>query len=150
LIGPISLLLLVLLPGAFFVPLLSTGFWVFRKSNLTLAHAVYELYSIDESLFVIVAVFGILCPITKSIMSAYCWYYVRISTVEKYLVALSYVAKLSMLDVMLLAVFVIALKGVGIGSVHVRYGLYVYATVVVSSLVLNIAMAALARRFGRT
>lgn len=149
LIGPISLLLLALLPGVFFVPLLSTGFWFFSKSNLTLAHAVYELYSTDKLLFAIVAVSGILFPFMKSIMSAYCWYCVPILNVERHLAALAYVAKLSMLDIMLLAVFVVAFKGVGVGSVHVKYGLYVYAAVVVLSLIVNIAMTRSARRFRR-
>lgn len=147
LIGSISLLLLALLPGVFFIPLLSTSFWFFSESNLTLAHAVYELYSIDKTLFAIVAVFGILFPFMKSVMSAYCWYYVPILSVEQYLTTLSYVSKLSMLDVMLLAVVVVTFKGVGVGSVHVKYGLYVYAAVVVSSLIVNIAMTRSAQRF---
>jgi paraquat-inducible protein A len=49
-------------------------------------------------------------------------------------------AKLSMLDVILLALFIIAFKGVGIGTVQIRHGLYLYAAIVVGSLFLNLAM----------
>lgn len=55
-------------------------------------------------------------------------------------------AKLSMLDIMLLAFFVVAFKGVGIGTVHVRYGLYIYASLVMASLFLTLTMTPVAKK----
>lgn len=146
LLGPISLLLVVAFPIVFFVPLLTTSFWFFTQTNITLTHAINELFKIDKFLFTVVVVFGVVFPFLKAIMSVLCCYYFDIRSIERYLVPLSYIAKLSMLDVMLLAFFVVAFKGVGIGTVQVKYGLYVYASLITASLFLTLAMAPAARR----
>lgn len=146
LLGPISLLIVASLPIVFFVPLLTTRFWFFTQNNITLAHAISDLFRIDKFLFAIVVVFGVVFPFFKAIMSVLCWYHFELSTIERCLEVLSYMAKLSMLDVMLLALFVVAFKGVGIGTVDVNYGLYVYASLVIASLLLNLAMTPVARR----
>lgn len=146
LLGPISLLILAVLPIVFFIPLLTTSLWFFTRTNITLTHAISDLFRIDKFLFAIVVVFGVVFPFFKAIMSVLCWYHFEISTLERHLRVLSYIAKLSMLDVMLLAFFVVAFKGVGIGTVQVEYGLYVYASLVMASLFLNLAMAPAARR----
>lgn len=146
LLGPISLLILASLPIIFFVPLLTTRFWFFMRADITLAHAITDLFRIDKFLFTIVVVFGLVFPFLKAIMSTLCWYYFDISRTERYLEVLSYMAKLSMLDVMLLAFFVVAFKGLGIGTVEVKYGLYVYASLILTSLLLNLAMGPAARR----
>lgn len=146
LFGPISLLLIVSLPIIFFVPLLTTNFWFFMQTDITLAHAISELFQIDKFLFAVVVLFGVVFPFLKASMSVVCWYHFEIYTAGRCLEALSYVAKLSMLDIMMLAFFVVAFEGVGIGTVHVRYGLYVYASLVMASLVLNLAMTPVAKR----
>lgn len=146
LFGPISLLIVASLPIILFVPLLTTRFWLFTLTDITLAHAISDLFRIDKFLFVIVFVFGAIFPFLKAIMSALCWYYFEASRIERYLEVLSYMAKLSMLDIMLLAFFVVAFKGLGIGNVHVQYGLYVYASLVIASLLLNLAMTPVAKR----
>lgn len=146
LLGPFSLLIVASLPIVFFVPLATTSFWFFTHTNITLAHVINDLFRIDKFLFTVVVVFGVVFPFLKAVMSVLCWYYFEISTIERYLEALSYMSKLSMLDVMLLAVFVVAFKGLGIGTVHVKYGLYVYASLVMASLFLNLVMAPATRR----
>ena len=146
LLGPISLLILASLPIVFFVPLLTTRFWYFMRTDITLAHAITDLFRIDKFLFAIVVVFGLVFPFLKAIMSALCWYYFDISRTERYLEVLSSIAKLSMLDVMLLALFVVAFKGLGIETVDIRYGLYVYASLVIASLFLTLAMVPSARK----
>lgn len=146
LLGPISLLILASFPIIFFVPLLTTNFWFFTHTDITLAHAISDLFRIDKFLFAVVVIFGVVFPFLKSFIGVLCWYYFETSTVERYLGILSYIAKLSMLDVMLLAIFVVAFKGVGIGTVHVRYGLYIYVVLVMGSLLLNLAMTPAARK----
>lgn len=146
LLGPCSLLIVASLPLIFFVPLLTTSFWFFSQRNITLAYAIGDLFRIDKFLFAVVVVFGVAFPFAKAVMSALCWYHFEVGTVERYLEALSYMAKLSMLDVMLLAFFVVAFKGIGIGTVHVRYGLYVYGSLVIASLFLTLALASAVRR----
>lgn len=43
-----------------------------------------------------------------------------------------------MLDIFLLAVVVVGFKGVGIGSLEVRYGTYCFAFLVISSMLLTL------------
>ena len=145
LLGPISLLIAASLPIVFFVPLLTTRFWFFTQTNITLVHVINELFRFDKFLFAVVVVFGVVFPSLKAIMSVLCCYHFEISTVERCLEALSYMAKLSMMDVMLLAFFVVGFKGLGVGTVHVQYGLYIYASLVMASLFLTLAMAPAAR-----
>ncbi|HEY7231905.1 MAG TPA: paraquat-inducible protein A [Pseudolabrys sp.] len=146
LLGPMSLLIAAVLPIVFFVPLLTTRLLFLVRTDITLAHAISELFRIDKFLFAIVVVFGVIFPFLKAIMSVLCWYYFDISRTARYLEALSYMAKLSMLDVMLLAFFVVAFKGIGIGTVEVKYGLYVYASLILASHLLNLAIGPAARR----
>lgn len=80
LLGPISLLLIVSLPIIFFVPLLTTNFWFFMQTDITLAHAVSDLLRIDKFLFAVVVVFGVVFPFLKAAMSVLCWYHFEIST----------------------------------------------------------------------
>jgi hypothetical protein len=146
LLGPVSLLIMASLPIVFFVPLLTTSFWFFTRTNITLVYAIHDLFRIDKFLFIVVVVFGVIFPFLKAIMSVLCWYYFEISTIGRHLQVLASIAKLSMLDIMLLAFFLLAFKEIGIGSVHVKYGLYVYASLVMASLFLNLAMVSAARR----
>jgi len=45
-----------------------------------------------------------------------------------------------MLDIMLLAVLVVAIKGTGIGSIEIRPALYVYVVLVVGSLLISLTV----------
>jgi uncharacterized paraquat-inducible protein A len=48
--------------------------------------------------------------------------------------------RLSMLDIMLLAVLVVAIKGTGMGSIEIMPALYVYVVLVGGSFLVSIAM----------
>jgi paraquat-inducible protein A len=141
LIGPALLILLLSFPVVLFVPLLTTSLWFFDRSDITLAHAAYELFDIDKFLFAVVVVFGIAFPSIKMMLSVLFWYCFTIPTAVRYAGLLGSLSKLSMLDVMLLAIFVIAFKGVGVGTIRVEYGLYIYTLVVLGSLIANLAMS---------
>jgi hypothetical protein len=45
-----------------------------------------------------------------------------------------------MLDVMLLAILIIAFKGIGVGSVEIKPGFYLYVVLVVGFLLLSLIM----------
>jgi uncharacterized paraquat-inducible protein A len=59
---------------------------------------------------------------------------------------ISKLSKFSMLDVMLIAIVIVGLKGVGMGKVKVEYGLYAYAIVVLIVLLLSSWMQVAAGR----
>lgn len=82
----------------------------------------------------------------KIVLSIVCWFYLDAPRAVRWSSALVLLGRLSMLDVMLLALFVVGFKGFGMGTVVVRYGLYIYSAVVVLSLLLNLTMETLFRR----
>ncbi len=140
LVGPISILLLILFPVVLFAPLLTTKIWFYYRNDIVLWRGLCDLYSVDKFLFAVIVVFGILIPVLKMIATILCWYVFDIESVRKYADSLSQLGRLSMLDVMLFAMFIIAFKGVGFGAVEVQYGLYVYTLLILTSLFLNLAV----------
>jgi uncharacterized paraquat-inducible protein A len=52
---------------------------------------------------------------------------------------LAMLGKLSMLDIMLLALVIVLIKGTGIGSIEIRSGLYVYVALVTGSFLISLA-----------
>jgi paraquat-inducible protein A len=139
LLGPALLIVLFAFPYALSIPLLTTRAF-FSRNEVVLVRVAYDLFYFDKFLFVIVFVFGMLFPFSKMIVSILCWYRFDLSLAERCNRKLFFLGKLSMLDVMLLALFVIAFKGVGIGAVQIQNGLYLYGAIVVGSLLLNKAM----------
>ena len=142
LIGPVSLLILLLFPVIFFVPLLRTKIWFLSYNEIILARVAYDLFYADKFLFVVVFVFGMLIPACKMVMSVLCWYHFDISFYDRHSEILFYLGKLSMLDVMLLAIFIVAFKGIGFGVMEIRYGLYAYVLLILGSFFLNLVMTA--------
>ena len=56
-------------------------------------------------------------------------------------------AKMSMLDIMLLAVLIVAIKGIGVGSVEIKPALYVYILLIVSSFFISLLLERSIERF---
>src|SRR6185295_9970993 len=94
-----------------------------RKSSLLLRIA-YDLFFFDKFLFLIVVVFGMVFPFVKMIASIMCWYRFDAGAAQKLNRTLFFLAKLSMLDIMLVALVVVVFKGINIGTVRISYGLY--------------------------
>ena len=65
---------------------------------------------------------------------------------QSWINTISKISKFSMLDVMLIAIVIVGLKGVGMGKVKVEYGLYAYASVVIIALLLSSWMQVVAGR----
>jgi len=140
-IGPLLLIELVCFPLVWFAPLLTTSVYFISHNDIVLIRAAYDLFFADKFLFVIVFIFGMFMPVSKMIFALLSWYYFSVSTADLWSERLSILNKLSMLDVMLLAIFIVAFKGIGIGAVQIRFGLYIYVTLIVGSLLLNLALA---------
>jgi paraquat-inducible protein A len=148
-IGAVLVILAVSFPFVLFLPLLTTRISLISYHEIFLAQVAYDLFFKDKFLFVIVFVFGFVIPTLKMILSVVCWYSSE-TWLGRYLSPkIDILSKLSMLDIMLLAVFIIVFKGVGIAVVQVRYGLYVYTGLVVASLIVNVLVTHRARAVGR-
>jgi paraquat-inducible protein A len=142
LIGPALIVVAGLFPIVFLTPLLNTKILFFSYNEIILVRIAYNLFFIDKFLFVVVFIFGMLLPVCKMLISILCRYQFPISVARRWGGRLAVVSKLSMLDVMLLAVFIVAFKGTGIGTVQIRYGLYFYVLLILGSLLLNLAIVA--------
>jgi paraquat-inducible protein A len=139
-IGYASIAIAVLFPIVLVVPILSTRIPFLSYNEIVLARLAYDLFRADKVLFVIVIVFGMIIPMCKSILSCIFWHFLRSASMIRYFDALALLGKFSMLDVMLLSVFVVAFKGLGVGRVEIKYGLYIYVFFVVTSFFVSFAM----------
>ncbi len=134
--------LLALFPIVLFVPLVRMKWWVFRYNEITLARLAHDLLRTDLLLFLIVVLFGIVVPLCKLIMMWLCWCWLdmeRAYSINRHIRILN---KLSMLDVMLMAISVVALKGMGVGRIEIAYGLYLYVLFALANFGLSVAIDA--------
>lgn len=146
LIGPLLVLALAALPVCWSLPLFRTELLYVFGDEVSVLGAVRSLASTDWILCAVVVLFGILAPLAKILALLHAWYvlpatkaYRRISLVARF-------GKFSMLDVMLVAVSIVALKGIGIGSVAVAPGLYAYGGVVLAVMALSFWMQSVATK----
>jgi paraquat-inducible protein A len=139
-IGYAAISVAILFPVTLVVPILSTRIPLLSYNEIVLARVAYDLFRTDKVLFVIVVVFGIIVPWCKSVLSCFFWYFLSSPAHARYFDLLALLGKLSMLDIMLLAIFIVAFKGLGIGHVEIRYGLYVYVSIVLVSFFVSLFM----------
>ena len=139
-VGPLSILNIVLFGYVLFQPLLTTRISFFIRNDISLWQAAVDLYRIDKFLFVVVVLMGIVAPAIKMLAMTFAWYFADLSRAPHYLKWLVLLGRLSMLDVMLLAILIIAFKGIGIGTVQIKPGFYFYVALVVCFLLLSLLM----------
>lgn len=147
-IGPAIAANLALFGYVLFEPLLVTRISFIRRQEIVLAQAAYDLYQTDTVLFLVVFFFGMAVPAVKMIASAWAWYLLDVRRAAKHQTWITILGKLSMLDVMLIAIFIVAIRGTGIGSVDILPGLYYYVALVLSSFFVSLTMERLLDRFG--
>lgn len=127
-----NLLLLVLFPLAWWAPLARAGLlpW-FGGSEISVLSGVAALWQEDRALAVLVALFAVAIPYGKTLLLAA----VHLRGVGARAVPLvEAVGKLSMADVFLVAVWIVAFKGVGVGHVSTGWGLWLFTGCVLLSL----------------
>jgi len=89
------------------------------------------LWGIDKALSILVAVLAILIPYAKTIaLSAI--HFGKLGPAS--LPMIETVGKLSMADVFLIALYVVVVKGVGIGHVETAWGLWLFTVCVLASI----------------
>jgi uncharacterized paraquat-inducible protein A len=149
LVGPLSLLNIALFGYVLFQPLLTTRISFFLRNDISLWQAAIDLYRIDKFLFVVVVVMGIVAPAVKMLAMTFAWYFAETSRAPHYLKWLVLLGRLSMLDVILLAILIIAFKGIGIGTVEIKPGFYFYVALVAGFLFLSLIMERMLDRMSR-
>jgi uncharacterized paraquat-inducible protein A len=128
----LNLTLLLLYPASWLAPLARAGFLPFFSGNeITVLGGVADLWISDASLAALVAVFAIIIPYGKTLSLAaihFGWLGSRALPV------IEIVGKLSMADVFLIALYIVLVKGVGIGHVVSAWGLWLFTGCVLASL----------------
>ena len=128
----INLLLLAAYPAAWLAPLAEAGMvsW-WSGSDITILGGVSDLWEIDKALSILVAVLAILIPYAKTLaLSAI--HFGKMGAAS--LPIIEAIGKLSMADVFLIALYVVVVKGVGIGHVETSWGLWLFTVCVLASI----------------
>ena len=130
-----NLALLILLPIAWFAPLMRAGLLpVFGLSEISVISGMQSLWDSDVALALLVTFFALFAPYLKTIGLAMIHFNLMR---RKVLPVLSWLGKLAMADVFLIALYIVLAKGVGIGKVETAWGLYLFTACILASIVIS-------------
>ncbi|MCG7492870.1 paraquat-inducible protein A [Thalassobius sp. Cn5-15] len=132
----LNLCLLVLFPVAWFAPLLRAGLLpLFGLSEISVISGLQSLWDSDVFLALLVTFFALFAPYVKTLGLTL----VQFGLLDRRsLPALAVLGKLAMADIFLIALYVVVVKGVGLATVEVAWGLYLFAGCILLSLVLSL------------
>ncbi|PZQ99983.1 MAG: paraquat-inducible membrane protein A [Cereibacter sphaeroides] len=127
-----NLVLLILFPVAWFAPLLRAGLLpLFGLSEISVITGLQSLWDSDPPLALLVTVLAIFVPWLKTIGLALFQFGLLSPRV---LPALHLLGRLAMADIFLIAIYIVVVKGVGIATIVVAWGLYLFTGCVLASL----------------
>lgn len=130
-----NLSLLVLFPIAWFAPLMRAGLLpVFGLSEISVISGMQALWDSDVALALLVTAFALFAPYLKTIGLALIHFNLL---QDKTLPVLSWIGKLAMADVFLIALYIVVIEGVGIGRVETGWGLYMFTACILGSIVIS-------------
>ena len=127
-----NLALLVLFPVSWFAPLLRAGLLpLFGLSEISVISGLQALWQSDAVLALVVTFCAIFAPLLKVLGRALRDFGLLDARVEP---ALSWVGRLAMADVFLIALYVVAVKGIGLAHVETAWGLWLFTFCILLSL----------------
>jgi paraquat-inducible protein A len=130
-----NLALLILFPLTWFAPLMRAGLMpLFGLDEISVITGLQSLWDSDVALALIVTAFALFAPMLKTIGLALI--HARLLS-PRTLPVLSWIGKLAMADVFLVALYVVVAKGVGIGRVETAWGLYAFTACILASIIIS-------------
>jgi len=133
----LNLLLLVLFPVAWFAPLLRAGLLpLFGLSEISVISGLQSLWGSDVFLALLVTFFALFAPYVKTLGLALVQFHLLD---RRALPVLTVLGKLAMADIFLIALYIVLAKGIGLGTVEVAWGLYLFTGCILASLGLSLA-----------
>ncbi len=130
-----NLALLIAFPIAWFAPVLRAGLLpLFGLSEISIVTGLQSLWGTDAALALLVTFFAIFSPMLKTIGLALIHFGLLR---RKVLPALNILGKLAMADVFLIALYIVVIKGVGVGRVETAWGLYLFTACVLASIAIS-------------
>ncbi|MEO0831612.1 MAG: paraquat-inducible protein A [Pseudomonadota bacterium] len=132
----LNLCLLVLFPISWFAPLLRAGLLpLFGLSEITVVSGLQALWGSDVILALLVTFFAIFAPYLKTIGLALIHFGLLR---RKVIPVLNVLGKLAMADVFLIALYIVIVKGIGVGKVETAWGLYMFTACILGSLAISL------------
>ncbi|MCC6305975.1 MAG: paraquat-inducible protein A [Rhodobacteraceae bacterium] len=129
-----NLALLGLYPVAWFAPLLSAALPVWGGSTVSVVAGLQTLWQEDVGLAFLLTFFAVFAPYLKTIGLALVHF--RLAS-PRILVALHLMGKLAMADIFLVAIYIIAFRGIGLGTVTLHWGTWAFTLCVLASIVIG-------------
>ena len=128
----LNLCLLVLFPVAWFAPLVRAGLLpLFGLNEISVVTGLQSLWGTDIPLALLVTVMAIFAPWLKTIGLALL-HFGLLS--PRTLPALNIMGKLAMADIFLLALYIVVVKGVGMATIEVAWGMYLFTACILLSM----------------
>ncbi len=124
--------LLIAFPISWFLPLTKAGLLpYFDLDDISIITGIQALWEEDKTLAILTALFAMVAPILKTAMlSALQFNLLK----QRAMPLIEILGKLAMADVFLIALYIVIVKGVGIGRVETAWGLYVFTSLVLLSM----------------
>ena len=131
----LNLALLVLFPLSWFAPLIRAGLLpLFGLSDISVISGLQSLWPDDPMLALLVTVLALFAPMLKTIALAL-MHHDLLSA--RLLPVMAWAGKLAMADVFLIALYVVILKGAGIGRVETAWGLWLFTGCILASVMVS-------------
>lgn len=132
-----NLCLFVLFPLSWFAPLLRAGLlpW-FDLDEITIVSGLQALWETDVALALLVTFLALVAPMAKVAGTALIQFGLLLPVVKPVLVQLG---RFAMADVFLVAIYIVVVKGIGVGRVETGWGLYLFTGCVLASLAITCA-----------
>lgn len=131
----LNLCLLVLFPISWFAPLLRAGLLpLFGLDEISIISGLQSLWTADPALALVVTFLAVFAPMAKVLGLALLDFGLLS---PRALPALHFLGKLAMADVFLIALYIVVIKGVGLATVQVAWGLWLFTFCILLSLFLS-------------
>jgi len=132
----LNLGLLVLFPISWFAPLLRAGIMpLFGLDEISVITGLQSLWASDVALALVVTGMAIVAPMAKTVGLALLDF--RLLS-PRALPALHLLGRLAMADIFLIALYIVVIKGVGLATVEVAWGLYLFTACILGSLAIGL------------
>lgn len=128
----VNIALLGLFPLAWQAPLATAEVpWLFYSEQISIFSGLEQLYEKDPFIAVIVALFAVVTPYLKTVMLIFVQFSDR-ESIQRILPFLEILGRLSMMDVFLVAIYVLVVRG--LEDVTIEWGLYLFTGLVLLSI----------------
>ncbi len=129
-----NLALLILFPVAWFAPMLRAGLLpFFALDEISVLTGLQAIWEKDIALALVVTFLALFAPYAKTLGLALVQFGLAS---PRLLPALHALGRLAMADVFLIAIYIVAAKGVGVGRLETAWGLYLFTGCVIASFLI--------------